>query len=169
MVGQDPAQCWLILIEVGYIKPNSVPLLVQLLLLADRLHVLIWTPACPRKHYVEPNVDLMLAQHHGRWTSIKPTLVQRFGSCWGVLIWTHVPFWTFNSGFERFVPIRTILVFERRSERSVHSKRTANSFKKLWLSFWALTVRTAHVTAFERPFWLIIFTGVPNAMSDLSM
>ena len=31
----------------------------------------------------------------------------------------------FISGFERFVPKRTILVFERRSERSVHPKRTA--------------------------------------------
>ena len=36
---KDPAQCWLILFEVGP-KPNSVPLLAQLLLLADRLNVL---------------------------------------------------------------------------------------------------------------------------------
>ena len=32
---------------------------------------------------------------------------------------------SFNSGFERFVTRQTILYFERRSKRSVHSKRTA--------------------------------------------
>ena len=41
-------------LDLGRPKPNSVPLVAQLLLLADRLHVLIRTPACPRKQYVEP-------------------------------------------------------------------------------------------------------------------
>ena len=83
----------------------------------------------------------MLAQHHGRWTNIKTTLVQRFGSCWGVLIWTHVPFWAFNSDFERFVPRRTILVFERRSTQCSFQKNGQNrSERPFWTVGWLKTM-----------------------------